>query len=588
MPQLSFRRGPGYVLPLCLIAGLAPSSAIAQSAAHAPARPLKASCPKAPVGRVAFTEEAAARGLNYRVAASSPPNGGYGSAAFVDLDSDGDPDIVAVGDSTGIVGIYENVGTGHFINHSKSSGITPMSKMGGICAADYDDDGDMDLFISRVLADDLLLRNDGGFTFTDVTAAAGVLGNLGAGDGCAWGDYNNDGWLDLLVGNRAGSLFPDLTMSTVLNRLYRNNGDGTFTDVAPAAGIVSNIQPTLTTAFVDYDLDGDADIYVGNDKGTQCIQYTNHLYRNNGDETFTDVTVASGTQSCTDTMSIAIGDFDANGYPDFFCTNTPPPPGHALMLNNGDGSFHRYGPEAGVTGNHLGWGSNFIDYDNDGVMGLYVVHSDYRNYFYEYTNPFPCIEIGQQLGIAHTGVSYNTSFADIDGDGDLDLVVQDISGPLLLYVNHDGERRSWIRFDVVGDPPNRNAVGAIVRVMAEGRWQMSEVLAGGNNYRSQNELTLHYGLNNACTAEAVHAEWPDGQSRMLSNYPAGSVWTLVPPSMLGDANDDGRIDAVDMQRMVSSFGPVAPGLEALDMNGDAKIDAVDLDLQLRRYVQRRY
>ncbi len=568
-----------------LAAALGPGLAAAQVSDVDPGGPVRLGCPLLPVTEasppLAYTEEAAARGVSYIVADGIPLDSGTGAASFLDLDGDGDPDIVATGENSGIVGFWENDGAGNFTSRTATTGVGLYPKAGGITGADYDADGDIDIYISRILRRDLLLRNNGDWTFTDVTDAAGILDDEGVGVGNTWGDYDGDGWLDLYVSNRTGTFRPDFTPSTEPNRLYRNKGDGTFEEVAVALGVDQGAAPTLTAAFVDYDLDGDADLYIGNDKGTGCVQWANVLFRNDGG-TFTDVTAASNTESCTDTMGIAIGDFDENGFPDFYCTNTPPPPGHALMLNQGDGTFDWVAAEAGVTANRLGWACMFLDHDNDTHQALFVVHSNAANYMYDWTPFWPCEEIGAQMGLDHTGPTYNASLADIDADGDLDLLVQDIDAPIRLYINHEGERRRWVRFDVVGDPPNRNAVGARVRVLSQGRWQIHEVLAGGNNYRTQNELTVHFGLGAACRADSVEASWPDGQSRVLTNYSANNEWMLVPPSMLGDSNGDGAIDSADMQRLVSSLGPVRPGLEALDMDGNASIDARDAIALYRR------
>ncbi len=579
---MSRRIPPSTCLGAFLTIGLAAAGVHAQlsSAVRGPNTRVRCLTPL-PQPPAAFTEEAAARGLDFIVAETTAPNAGFGGASFIDLDSDGDPDIVTCGRSGGLLGIYENDGTGSFIDRSATASTTLMPKGGGVVAADYDADGDMDLFITQVLADDVLLRNNGDFTFTDVTAAAGVAGNLGAGDGAAWGDYDGDGWLDLFVSNRTGSLFPDMTVSTVRNRLYRNMGDGTFVDMAPALGVDGGSEPTLTAAFVDFDLDGDADIYVGNDKGSGCLQWTNVLFENVGG-TFVDITASSNTESCTDTMGIGIGDFDGNGWPDLYCTNTPQAPGHALMLNNGDQTFDWAAAQVGVTGNQLGWGCLFFDHDNDGDLALYVVHSNAENFLYDWSDTWPVPEIGAQMGLDHTGFSYNVSLADIDSDGDIDLLVQDLFGPLKLFINNEGSRRNWVRFRVVGENPNRDAIGAIVRCFVEGDMQISEVLAGGNNYRTQNELVAHFGLDNACIVDSVGVQWTDGQTRDITGYNAGETWSIYPPSMLGDNDFDGRFTRSDLTAMLTRLGPVEPGTEINDINGDGYINARDWRLLLAR------
>ncbi|MFI4896899.1 MAG: ASPIC/UnbV domain-containing protein, partial [Phycisphaerales bacterium JB059] len=186
------------------------------------------------------------------------------------------------------------------------------------------------------------------------------------------------------------------------------------------------------------------------------------------------------------------------------------------------------------------------------------------------------------IGLDHDGISYNVSCADVDGDGDLDLLVQDVFGPLKLFINNEGSRRHWVRFRVVGENPNPNAIGAIVRCFVEGDLQVSEVLAGGNNYRTQNELVAHFWLDDACTVDSVGVQWMDGQQRTLSGYNADETWSLYPPSMLGDSNFDGEFTQSDLTDLLASVGPVHPGTEIHDMNGDGHIGAPDWNLLLAR------
>ncbi|MEZ6242550.1 MAG: FG-GAP-like repeat-containing protein [Phycisphaerales bacterium] len=577
-------------LPLAaiVVSVLAPS-VLAQPAGPGPhAAPGATRCAAPPQGPARpFTEEAIARGVVYPVAYSSGFSIGLGGGAFVDLDADGDPDIVAIGREDGLVGLFENDGTGHFTNRSIGSGIPLLRVACAVCAADYDADGDMDIFINNTNTDDALLRNDGGFHFTDVTLAAGVGGGQGTGGGSTWGDFDGDGWLDLYVSNRTHTpILPSLTnYSTVRNRLYKNMGDGTFIDVAPALGVDEDAQ-TLVSAFLDYDLDGDADLYVGNDNSALCKQWTNTLYQNVGG-TFVNVTAFSGTESCTDTMGIGIGDFDGNLFPDLYCTNTPLPLGNTLMLNNGDGTFDSVAEPTGTSSYALGWGCMFFDHDNDTHPAIFVCNRGWPNRLYDYSPTWPCPDRAAQMHLDDPDFTYNVSTADIDADGDLDLLVQDLSQNLHLYINHEGERRPWIRFHVVGEAPNNDAVGALLQIDTPGGSQISEVLIGGNNYRTQNELVQHFGLGAYCNTTQVHVRWPDSQERTLTNYEGGSVWTVFPPSMLGDSNGDGRIDAIDVHHLVVGLGPVRPGFESVDMNGDATIDLRDMVLLIDRMRERR-
>ncbi len=215
-----------------------------------------------------FTDEAIVRGVDFI------PNQGdispFGDGlAFVDLDDDGDADLVVLGAGNGIPGIYENDGKGFFVDRSMDSGIGSHLALSGVCAADYDNDGDLDLYLSRWNESNLLFRNEGSFRFRDVTAQAGV-GDATRSSGCAWGDFDHDGYLELYVGNRGTP-----------NNFYYNNGDGTFTDIAARMGVDLPTQSTFQPVFLDFDKDGDLDLYVANDRGTvDCNAYHNNLFEN--------------------------------------------------------------------------------------------------------------------------------------------------------------------------------------------------------------------------------------------------------------------------------------------------------------------
>ena len=259
----------------------------------------------------AFTEEAVARGVTYLVHDFGPFASTflYGTGvAFADLDGDGDEDLIVLGRIDGVVGFFENDGTGHFTDRTSTVNPPALTFPSSVTAADYDDDGDLDVYLGCYLEPNVMLRNDGAFSFMDVSIAAGVADG-GAAMGCAWGDLNNDTWLDLYLPNRTGT-----DGNTAPNCVFMNNGDGTFASSAAAMGLDMGTDPTLLVACLDYDRDGDADIYAGNDKGTGPLLW-NHMFQNNGG-VFTDVTAATGTAADVDCMGIAFGDWDHNRWPD--------------------------------------------------------------------------------------------------------------------------------------------------------------------------------------------------------------------------------------------------------------------------------
>jgi len=518
----------------------------------------------------AFTEQAVQRGLSYVVTNDMTQFGA--GVALVDLDGDGDPDCVLLGRADGVVGVYENDGSGQFIDRSQTSGIVGSVWSSAVASADYDADGDLDLYLSRFLAeDDRLYRNDGDFTFTDVSAQAGILPG-GMGIGAAWGDYDNDGSLDLYVCNRTGS-YADVTP----NRLYHNLGDGTFEEVSLALGVQDDDSPTLLCTWLDYDEDGDADLYLGTDKGTGLIE-NNALYQNQGDGTFVEVTEQSNTAAYVDCMGIAIGDFDNNGSKDLYVTNTPP--GNLLLMNDGTGVFVDRTDEAQVASFEIGWGCAFFDYDHDMVLDLYVCNMVARNRFYHHEGAFPATDIAGVCRIDDPETSYCMALGDVDMDGDLDLLVQSDGVNVRLYMNDGGNQRSWTKLRVVGQGANLHAVGATIKLTAGGITQTREIHAGAN-YKSDNERTVHFGLADEPMIDAIDVLWPGGTTRTIANMPANETWTIYPPEALGDGDFDGDIDFDDIVLAAHCFtgptpGNLRPGCEIFDMDSDGDIDFDDL------------
>jgi hypothetical protein len=522
-----------------------------------------------------FTEEAQARGINYSTSQSGFLTLGVG-VALVDLDQDWDPDVVAIGRTGGVVGIFENDGRGFFTDRSEESGIPALTNASSAVAGDYDGDGDLDVYFSNFNSPNVLARNDGELQFTDVTAAAGI-GDPGPGMGCAWADFDNDGWLDLYLANYD---FEPNPMHS--NKLYRNRGDGTFEDVAPSLGVESS-ELTFQPIFLDYDRDGDADLYLSTDKGYSGFG-KNYLFQNSGGS-FVDVSAASGAGVAIDSMGVAVGDFNGDLYQDLYCTNTPP--GNPLLINDGSGHFSDMSATAGVQSFAIGWGALFFDYDNNGLADLYVCNVGDPNRLYVCGAEWPCSDRGSQLGIATAGNSYGLGAADIDLDGDIDLLVQNNGEPLRLYINREGQCQNWARFNVVGSKGNKFAIGANVEIHTNEGSQSREVRAG-SSYKSQSELTLHFGVNEADVIDQIEITYPGGETRTLTNLPANEAWTLYPQSMLGDADGDGAVGFDDFPKFACCYhaigaGPMQPGCEIMDMDGDGDVDLDDINLFLTQY-----
>lgn len=452
-----------------------------------------------------FTEEARIRGVEYTFGFDGP---GFGvGVGFADFDMDGDPDIVLVGNTAHEVGIFENTGLGQFADRSETTGLAPIPNAVGIATSDYDADGDIDVFISVHGDRNALLRNDGNFHFVNVAVQAGV-GHAGFAQGAAWGDYDRDGWLDLYVSNRrevGGG-----------NLLYRNLGDGTFEELAAALGVdMSEDGLTFHASFFDYNDDRKPDIYLCTDKGDGCLtDARNHLFENQG-TTFVEVTDETGTDACVACMGTAIGDFDANGHTDLYCTNLPF--GNALMLNQGDGTFRHGERDAGVESFQVGWGSLFLDYDNDTFLDLYVCNVG-PNRLFDNDGTFPCPDVAASLRVATNVYSHSVALADIDLDGDLDMLVEGFGVPVQLFVNHEGSQQNWLQVKLFGNSANTHAIGARVDIRAGGRTQFRE-LRSGVGFKSSSSLVIPFGLDDAEIVDEVRVEWPLGGTTLLTDVP---------------------------------------------------------------------
>ncbi|MFT5052360.1 MAG: hypothetical protein ACI8QZ_003793, partial [Chlamydiales bacterium] len=429
----------------------------------------------------------------------------YGAGvAFADLDMDGDPDVVLLGNGHRTVGIFENDGIGRYTDRSLLSPIGPLPGATGIAAADYDGDGDLDLYISVHDGANALLRNEGGFVFRDMAAGAGV-NDGGKAQGAAWGDYDRDGWLDLYVANH--------DQLEGANLLYRNQGDGTFVDIAAALGVeMTKHGATFHATFFDYNHDRLPDIYLCSDRGEFCTLATNHLFKNQG-TTFVEVTEETGTEACVGCMGTAVGDFDANGFTDLYCTNLPF--GNVLMLNEGDATFTEQALPAGVAAYLLSWGTLFFDYDNDSFLDLYVCGLG-PNRLFENKLSWPCPDVAIEMGVDTDVYSKCFAVADIDGDGDVDMLVEGDNVPVQLFLNNEGTRRNWLQVKVFGSSANTQAIGARVDIRTGERHQFCEVQAGVG-FKSSSSLVISFGLAEATVVDELTVEWPLGGTTTLNN-----------------------------------------------------------------------
>jgi hypothetical protein len=492
--------------------------------------------------------------------------------AVADFDGDGDEDLYLLtgsqldpykpGESAPINRLWRNDGGLHFTDVTKESATGLDGWSFGCVAGDYDGDGDLDLFVTRY-GPDVLLRNDGNLRFTDVPAAAGV-GDKHWGTGAVFFDYDRDGDLDLYVVNYVdfearlarygGNLdhedfknFKQLPQffNGEPNTLYRNDGDGTFTDVTAQAGVADEKGKGLGAVACDLDEDGDLDLYVANDTTA------NALFVNQGDGKFDELAADAGvalgaTGRPEGTMGVGCGDLDGDGRFDLIVTNFDNEP-DTLYRNQGGMLFEDETRRRGLheaTLRPVGWASEPADFDCDGDLDLFFsnghVVTDVPLFLIRYLIPadrLPGVvepehfdasyRQKQQLFLndgkglfSEAGAAAGAPFdeemvgrgavaADLDRDGDLDLVLQRSNEPTLILENEGTPKNGWLEIALADPGRNRLGVGARVEVTAGGRTQIRQTSCG-DSYCSQRPLTLHFGLGAGDPAAEVKVRWPDG------------------------------------------------------------------------------
>jgi hypothetical protein len=445
---------------------------------------------------------------------------------FVDFDNDGWLDLFLT-NQLGPNQLYRNNGDGTFALSPLSAQLAITDSLSlGANAADYDNDGWRDIFVTVWGSPNALFHNDGGTGFTNVSASAGII-NDGPSEGSAWGDYDNDGFLDLYVANYScdtcGVSLPD--------QLYHNNGDGTFSDFSNLLDLGERSKLGFLASFADYDNDGDADLYVINDK----LQ-GNTLWRNDGAGCggwcFTDVSVSAGADTRVFGMGLATGDYDNDLDLDFYFTNIGP----MVLLQNqtsqGSPEFVDVAPAVGVDRDTVGWGAIFFDYDNDSWLDLYfsAMASDNMNRLYHNEQDGTFSDVTAISGASEPLNSIGVSYADYDQDGLLDLIVGQFDTEYRLYRNMGSENRAannWLRVKLVGAAPiNRDAIGARVYLTtSEGLTLMQEVKSG-SSFGAGSDLALHFGLGTA-TVTDLTVRWPNGEEDTYTDVPLNQQWQLT-------------------------------------------------------------
>jgi hypothetical protein len=496
---------------------------------------------------------------------------GNGAVIF-DYDNDGWPDIFLPNGST-VEGfpsdpaptphLYHNNHDGTFTDVTTKAGLAHAGWGQGACVGDYDNDGYLDLVVTY-WGQTVLYHNNGDGTFTDVTAEAGLTTPRAEwSTGCSFIDYDRDGKADLFISRYVDFSYDSVPrpgqgewckwkgldvmcgprgLKTGVNALYHNNGDGTFTDVSEKSGITAASGCYgFTSLTADYDLDGWPDIYVA------CDSTANLLYRNNHDGTFTEIAKQAGVAYNEDGsmqagMGLAAADYTHDGFQDIVKTNFSDD-SPTLYLNRGDMNFDdvTYTAGLGKIRNWLGWGVQFFDFDNSGWPGIFVVDghvypevdgkglgTSYREPRILYRNlrdgTFGNItaDAGPALSETHSG--RGLALGDLFNDGHEEALVNNMNETPSIYYN-SAPVGNFISLQLIGVKSNRAALGALV-MLETGKDRYAKEVRSGDGFISQSDLRLHFGLGKATSAEKIEIRWPSGLVETLQNVPANYYYVV--------------------------------------------------------------
>ena len=540
------------------------------------AKPLARQAPSGRPFNAHFVDVAAAAGLTAPTIYGGEETNKYilesdgCGCAFIDYDNDGWMDLFLIsgtrleGPPPGTTNrLYKNNRDGTFTDVTERAGLHSVGWGDGVCIADYDNDGFDDVFCTR-FGQNILYHNNGDGTFTDVTKAAGLLNSEPRwGAGCAFLDYNRDGHLDLFVSNYVRFSFEHAPVPGASSNcnfkgipvecgprglpmgrhlLYRNNGNGTFSDVSEQAGIAKT-PPCygMTVVAADLDEDGWPDIYVA------CDSTPSLLFMNNHDGTFREEGVVRGVALSDDGeeqagMGVGIGDYDLDGHLDLFKTHFTED-SCVLYHNDGKGNFDDVTRQShiGVETRYVCWGTGIFDLDNDGYPDIFIstgnVYPEVERTLSQYAYKTPravfrnlgnntfeeLVELaGPGVAAAHSG--RGCAFGDFDNDGDIDILIINMNEPPSLLRNDVQGKQNWIKVKLEGVKSNRSAIGARVLARYGGKTQ-AQSLVSQSSFYSCNDPRLHFGLGDHTSVD-LEVHWPNGLVESFRHVPVNQLITL--------------------------------------------------------------
>lgn len=482
-----------------------------------------------------------------------------GGAAFLDFDQDGYIDIY-VCSGTWIEGfsksekpkelptnhLYRNLQNGTFEDVTKKANVDDPNYSMGITVGDFNNDGFPDIYLSNY-GENTLYENKGNGTFSDVTKRANVNGGNLCSVGAVWFDYDNDGLLDLFVGNYlnfdpeykyyyAPDGFPGpLAYDSQPDVLYQNKGDGLFEDVTSDMGIDDIDGRAMGVGAADYNDDGFVDIYVAND------HTVNYLWHNDAGKGFTNKGTMSGTGfsqagEATVSMSVDFADYNGDELLDMFISDDNY---CSLYENLGNGLFSDKSYVSGISvasGQFVGWSSSFLDYDNDGDADIFKTNGELKHLYGQEDQLFENVGEGKFKDVSvdlseyfkEEHVGRGACLGDYDNDGDIDIFIVNLDNESMFLRNNKGNENNWLSLNLIGHSSNRDGIGCRIKITTGERVQTAQKKST-TGYLSQNDARVHFGLGQDEVVESIEIKWPSGKSQLLENVKANQILKVDEP-----------------------------------------------------------